>query len=46
MARNRWPLVFPCHRVLAAGGGLGGFGPGVEMKKWLLELEGGTAWNK
>ena len=46
MARNRWPLVFPCHRVLAAGGGLGGFGPGLAMKKWLLELEGGTAWKK
>lgn len=39
MAQNRWPLVIPCHRVLAAGG-IGGFGPGVEMKKWLLELEG------
>jgi methylated-DNA-[protein]-cysteine S-methyltransferase len=39
MAQNRWPLVIPCHRVLAAGG-IGGFGPGVEMKRWLLELEG------
>jgi methylated-DNA-[protein]-cysteine S-methyltransferase len=43
MARNRWPLIYPCHRVLAAGGGLGGFGPGLEMKKWLLTLEGGQA---
>ncbi|WP_243312634.1 methylated-DNA--[protein]-cysteine S-methyltransferase [Fundidesulfovibrio agrisoli] len=40
MASNRWPLIYPCHRVLASGGGLGGFGPGLEMKKWLLELEG------
>lgn len=40
MAANRWPLVFPCHRVLAAGGRLGGFGPGPEMKRWLLGLEG------
>jgi methylated-DNA-[protein]-cysteine S-methyltransferase len=40
MAKNPWPLVYPCHRVLASGGGLGGFGPGLEMKKWLLELEG------
>ena len=40
MAKNRWPLVFPCHRVLASGGKLGGFGPGPEMKRWLLELEG------
>ncbi|WP_243439289.1 methylated-DNA--[protein]-cysteine S-methyltransferase [Fundidesulfovibrio soli] len=40
MANNRWPLIYPCHRVLASGGGLGGFGPGLEMKKWLLTLEG------
>lgn len=40
MAKNRWPLVFPCHRVLASGGKLGGFGPGPEMKRWLLTLEG------
>jgi len=40
MASNRWPLIYPCHRVLASGGGLGGFGPGIEMKKWLLTLEG------
>jgi methylated-DNA-[protein]-cysteine S-methyltransferase len=40
MANNPWPLVVPCHRVLAAGGRLGGFGPGLEMKRWLLELEG------
>ena len=40
MAKNPWPLVYPCHRVLASGGKLGGYGPGLEMKKWLLELEG------
>ena len=44
MAKNPWPLIFPCHRVLAAGGKMGGYGPGVEMKKWLLELEGGAAF--
>lgn len=38
MAKNPWPLVIPCHRVLASGG-IGGFGPGVEMKRWLLRLE-------
>ena len=41
MAKNPWPLIYPCHRVLAAGGGVGGFGPGLEMKRWLLGLEGG-----
>jgi methylated-DNA-[protein]-cysteine S-methyltransferase len=40
MARNPFPLIYPCHRVLAAGGRLGGFGPGLRMKQWLLELEG------
>lgn len=40
MARNAWPLYLPCHRVLAANMGLGGFGPGLPLKRTLLELEG------
>lgn len=39
MARNPWPLVYPCHRVLASGLGLGGFGPGLPLKQTLLTLE-------
>ena len=41
MAQNRIPLVIPCHRVLASGGGLGGYsGPGqLETKAWLLAWE-------
>ncbi len=39
MARNPWPLIVPCHRVLAGNLGLGGFGPGIELKKTLLTLE-------
>ena len=39
MARNPFPLVIPCHRVVASDG-LGGFGGGLELKKRLLELEG------
>jgi len=37
---NPLPLVVPCHRVLRSGGGLGGYGGGVEMKEALLRLEG------
>jgi methylated-DNA-[protein]-cysteine S-methyltransferase len=41
-AHNRLPLIFPCHRVVAAGG-IGGYGSlGVEYKRRLLELEGAT----
>jgi methylated-DNA-[protein]-cysteine S-methyltransferase len=42
MARNPAPLIIPCHRVLAAGGKVGGFSaPGGSMAKLrMLELEG------
>ena len=40
MAANPWPLLIPCHRVLAADLGLGGFGPGLPLKRTLLTLEG------
>lgn len=39
MARNRLPLILPCHRVLARGGGLGGYGLGLKTKQHLLDLE-------
>ena len=39
-AHNRYPLVVPCHRVVAADG-IGAYGSlGVEYKRRLLELEG------
>jgi len=40
MAHNPVPLIVPCHRVVAAGGGLGGFGGGLALKRRLLALEG------
>jgi methylated-DNA-[protein]-cysteine S-methyltransferase len=41
-AHNRFPLVVPCHRVIAANG-IGLYGAsGVEYKRRLLELEGVT----
>ena len=44
MATNRYPLIVPCHRVLAAGGSLGGFSApqGLTMKRRLLAMEGAT----
>ena len=33
-------LFAPCHRVVEKNGGLGGFGAGKKLKKWLLHLEG------
>lgn len=32
-------ILTPCHRVVATGGGLGGFSAGLENKEWLLEFE-------
>ena len=42
MARNPAPLIIPCHRVLAAGGKIGGFSApgGSRTKMRMLELEG------
>jgi methylated-DNA-[protein]-cysteine S-methyltransferase len=37
---NPIPIILPCHRVLASGGGLGGFGGGLELKRTLLTHEG------
>jgi O-6-methylguanine DNA methyltransferase len=38
-ASNPLPLVIPCHRVVASGGKLGGYGGGLAMKKKLLAME-------
>jgi len=37
--KNPIPIVVPCHRVIAAGGKLGGFGGGLSTKQALLDLE-------
>jgi methylated-DNA-[protein]-cysteine S-methyltransferase len=41
MGRNRFPIIVPCHRVVAAGGKPGGFSApgGVETKLRMLEIE-------
>lgn len=40
MARNPFPLLIPCHRVVKSDLTLGNYGGGVEMKKKLLKNEG------
>jgi methylated-DNA-[protein]-cysteine S-methyltransferase len=42
MGRNPFPIIVPCHRVLAANGKLGGFSApgGVRTKRRLLAIEG------
>jgi methylated-DNA-[protein]-cysteine S-methyltransferase len=49
MANNQLPLFFPCHRVVAADGRLGGFNGGLKIKRRLLEFEGwrveGQGWH-
>ena len=39
-------LLVPCHRVVASGGGIGGYGAGMHRKVWLLEHEGSLAPSK
>ena len=36
---NPIPLILPCHRVIAADGGLGGYGGGLDLKRRLLAME-------
>jgi methylated-DNA-[protein]-cysteine S-methyltransferase len=39
LARNRLPVIIPCHRVLASDGDLGGYSGGVGIKESLLRRE-------
>jgi methylated-DNA-[protein]-cysteine S-methyltransferase len=36
---NPWPIIVPCHRVVRSSGDLGGYGGGIEIKRWLLKEE-------
>lgn len=40
LARNPFPIIIPCHRVIRTDGSLGGFGGGWKLKRQLLEREG------
>jgi O-6-methylguanine DNA methyltransferase len=37
--KNYFPIVIPCHRVIAKDATLGGYAAGLKMKKFLLDLE-------
>jgi len=39
IAENPLPLYFPCHRIITSNGKLGGFGGGLNVKQFLLDLE-------
>ena len=40
LGQNPFPIVVPCHRVIAADGALHGYGGGLDKKRWLLVHEG------
>ena len=42
--KNPLPILIPCHRVIAANGGLGGYSAGYGMKEQLLALEKIQPW--
>ena len=48
LARNPFPIVVPCHRVLAASGALHGFSApgGLATKRRMLELEGAPGFGQ
>lgn len=45
LARNPWPVIVPCHRIVGHDGRLTGFGGGLAMKRRMLEIEGALAQN-
>lgn len=43
VGRNPLAIIVPCHRVVAAGGRLGGYAGGLDNKRWLLDHERAVA---
>ncbi len=39
MSRNPIPIIIPCHRVVTSNGKLGGFSGGLEIKRFLINME-------
>jgi methylated-DNA-[protein]-cysteine S-methyltransferase len=40
VGKNPIAIIIPCHRIITHDGGLGGYGSGLDHKKFLLRLEG------
>jgi len=40
LGKNPVAIVIPCHRVVASGGGLGGYTGGLDVKRTLIQIEG------
>lgn len=39
LGKNPIPIIFPCHRIIESDGAIGGYTPGVDIKRRLLEIE-------
>lgn len=39
LGKNPLPIAFPCHRIIESDGSIGGYTPGVDIKRRLLEIE-------
>lgn len=43
LAKNPFPILIPCHRVIRSDNKLGGFGGGLALKRRLIDFEAGLA---
>ncbi|NJD57033.1 MAG: methylated-DNA--[protein]-cysteine S-methyltransferase [Nitrospirae bacterium] len=46
LAKNPIPLIYPCHRIIESDGSIGGYTPGIDIKRRLLEIEYYTKLSK
>lgn len=46
LGKNPLPVIFPCHRIIESDGSIGGYTPGVDIKRRLLEIEYYTRLSK
>ncbi len=46
LGKNPIPIIYPCHRIIESDGSIGGYTPGVDIKRRLLEIEYYTKLSK